>query len=879
MSDLDKYFIYKSEVGLQTRGLLNQVEYRDRLRYELDVIVKMGFSGYFLVVQDFLNWAKANDIYVGPGRGSVCGSLVAYCLDITEIDPLRFNLLFERFINPDRISMPDIDCDIEKRKRDLVIEYVTDKYGSDRVAHIGTFNMQRAKAAVRSIAKTLGHPYIVGDQLAKLLLAPIHGKPQPLSVSFQKVPELHAYRNSESTQGNILRWSEKIENHISSVGSHASGIVISNNSLLDTVPLFKDRNDNLTTQWEMNNIEEVGLIKFDFLGLEALDKIHLCVDLIKKRYNQDIDINKIDLDDDKVYANLRAGDNIGVFQIESSSGMRDLLMQIRPTKLEDVVSLLAIYRPGPLDSDYKNIYLDVRAGKRDPEYLVPELEPILKPTSGWLILQEQAMRIAKDLAGYTGGEADSLRKAIGKKDEDLMAKHEEKFIQGWVKNGLEESKGQKLFNDIKAFASYSFNKSHAVAYAYITYQTAWLKTYYPKEFMCAVMTCDANNKDQMIQYLAECKRLGIKVLPPDINKSQISFYVDSEENIRFGLGPIKNLGDGSVEKVIEERDKRPFSSLKDFCERVDLGTINRLKLESLIRAGAFDSFGFTRATMISAVELIWNHRTETKKYLSKLETYQKKLDACAQRLEDIEKGVLSEKGKKQKPLKPPVRPEEPQWPEILECDEVPIEDLLVSEHELLGFFVSAHPLDGIDIKLFGQSYNTIEDVKSLTHKTKISLAAVITNKTEITASKSKKKMAFLTFEDLTGSIEGVCFPNIYTANQSITEKSEPIHISGIVEVTEADEERITKVIVRKISPLNLAVPQRSEKIVAEVKATRASQINSLLEKYQGDLHEVEIVFKTEGGSLLKDPTTHRIGNFKGAFMRDLMRINNGEQRH
>jgi len=876
MNELDRYFVYKCEVGLQTRGLLNKVEYRDRLRYEMETIIKMGFPGYFLIVQDFIEWAKRNGIYVGPGRGSAAGSLVAYCLRITEIDPLKFGLLFERFLNPDRISMPDIDVDFEKRFRDRVIDYVTQKYGDDRVAHIGTFNMQRAKAAVRSIAKTLGHPYAVGDQLAKLLLAPVHGKPQTLTTSIKLVPELHAYRNSDSTQGDILRWAEKVEDHINSVGVHASGVVISNETMMDTVPLFKGRGDEVTTQWEMNNIEEFGLIKFDFLGLEALDKIHKCVDIIEERHRQKIDINQVDIEDDKVYANLRTGDNVGVFQLEASSGMKDLLVLIRPTCLEDLIALVAIYRPGPLDSDYKDIYLSVRAGQRDPEYLVPELEPILSRTAGWLIYQEQIMEIAKQLCGYTGGEADELRKAVGKKKRSLMEKHEPKFKQGWKESGLPEKMADRLWNDMVAFAAYGFNKSHAAAYAYITYQTAWLKTHYPVEYMCAVMTCDAGNKDQMIRYLAECKRLGIEVLPPDINESRQSFHVTKEGKIRFGLGPIKNLGEGPVEKVIEEREKRPFTSLRDFCERVDLGTINRLKLDSLIKAGAFDCMEMTRATMQSAVEIIWDHRAEMKKYFKKLETYQKKLDACAQRLEDIEKGVLSDKGKKLKPLKPPERPEEPEWPTILEMDELPQDQLLADEHELLGFFVSAHPLEEIGTKLFGHRFNSIEDIKQMPRGTKIQLAAVTTNKTEITTSKSKKKMAFLTFEDLTGSIEGVCFPNVYEANKDMMEESKPISVAGVVEVTEADDGRVTKIVVRKMGTLDLAAEDTPERIVAEVKATRASQLTSLLEEYKGDLHEVQVVLKTDAGATLRSPTIFKIGNYKGAFMRKLTRINNGE---
>jgi len=1266
MSQLNDYFAYRCERGLYDRGFNDNPEYTSRLEFEMKTIIKMGFAGYFLIVQDFIQWARDNDIYVGPGRGSAAGSLVSYCLTITDMDPIRWGLLFERFLNPSRISMPDIDVDFEKGPREKVIQYVIEKYGVDRVAHIGTFNMKRAKASVRSIAKILGHPYAVGDQLAKLCLAPVHGKGVPLSDSIKRVPELNAYRRTNSTQGEVLRWAEKVEDHISNVGVHASGVVISNTDMTSSVPLFLGKGGERTTQWEMNNIEEVGLIKFDFLGLDALTKIHDCVDLVREQHDVRICIRDIDIKDDEVYEKLRSGDQVGIFQLEASGGMQDLLVQIRPTCLDDLTALVAIYRPGPMTSAYKDTYLEVRAGNRLAEYLVPELESILSPTNGWLIYQEQCcpegspiwtdkgpvsiediktgdkvqvcgyydevtdtaytgmkecleietsagvfsctpdhkvlaynpltnsdefieasslkesqlirkvsinhmcntslafeadqtdligesyrvgvllgdgcvtksctiatgtqefadylakvfkpwgevvkyfhercwyisvkrkggrgpsvkkgefrspvmeklneyrllgktaqekripsfvrqsksllaacirglidtdgsvlpgkpwhitstspqlindiswamnqlgishvtrtnriyfsnleqlrwteygfkslpyegredesqvyprkrinsfidrrrkqtesikdacfrqnysydkynsklpwirkssipsliltqlqieespfytyvkniqhagtrrvydittkhshqfnvsghivhncMHIAKNLCGYTGAEADDLRKAIGKKIPEKMAKHEPKFKEGWVKNGLPKAEGNTLWEDMVSFASYGFNKSHAAAYAMITYQTAWLKTYYPTEYMCAAMISDAGDKDQMIKYLAECKRLGIKVLPPDINNSRATFHVDGPELVRFGLGPIKNLGAGSLDIIKERTEGGLFTDIRNFCERVDTSAVNSKKVDSLIKAGAFDSFGVTRAALLASIPLIWEHKKQQKAYSSKLNTYAKKLAACEQREKDIEDGKLSEKGKKLRTLKPPVRPVPPAWPELSELDESPKEIIQADEHDLLGFYVSSHPLDGVMTGAFGQKFNAIEDVKQMNTGTKVSLAVVITKHSEITTAKKKKQMSFPTLEDMTGSIDSICFPNVYDKCGHLLDDPRPMEINGRVDVTEADDGRITKIMISRIVPLKAEITRDiPERIETTVKATRVKDFLALIEKYKGTLHEVRVAFQTESGMQARCPVVVKIGNYKGAFMRELAKLDN-----
>ena len=870
---LDRYFEFKCFKGLEAKQLHTNQNYIDRLNYEISVIHKMGYAGYFLIVQDFIGWAKDNDIYVGPGRGSGAGSLACYSLGITNLDPIKLGLIFERFLNPARLSMPDIDVDFEKRYRDKVIDYVTEKYGSDHVAHIGTFNLQRAKAAVRNVARTLGHPYSVGDELSRLLLEPIHGKPQKLETSIEKVKKLAQYNKSNGPEGETLRWASKLEDIISSAGVHASGIVISNDSLHSTVPLFLGRSGEVTTQWDMKNIEQYGLIKFDFLGLDALTKIHRCVDLVKERYNQEIDINNIDLEDPDVYKNLRQGNATGVFQLEASSGMRDLLVQIRPTCLEDLIALVAIYRPGPLGSDYKSTYLDVRAGKSEPKYLIPELEPILQPTAGWIIYQEQVLEIVKQLAGFSMADADLLRRAIGKKETDTLKKQEAAFKEGWVSNGYELEKADKIWEDIVAFSDYAFNKSHAAAYAYITYQTAWLKTHYPKEFMCAVMISESGSRDEMIKCLAECRRMKVNVLPPDINESKNLFYVDSENNIRFGLGPIKNLGETPVTTIMREREGDPFVSFEDFCQRVDLGIINRLKIDSLVRAGCFDSLGRTRASLVEAIETVWEYRKKYKSYEKRMETYHRKLEAYNERLSAIKHGLKSEAGKPLKPFKEPTLPEEPSFPVIEELEELNKKELHQAEHELLGFYVTSHPLDGFDPRAYSNNFFSIEIIKEFESKVKINLGAVISNIKEIT-TKSKKPMAFFMLEDLTGSIEAVCFPRFYAKNQELLEEGIPLAFSGSVEVTRTENEKIAKFIIEKVRPLNLDLTNSVSTIQVECPLPHIDNLIELLKKYKGEDNEVCVSLVAADGTRFNPLYPFKIDENIKQFVKEMDSIKN-----
>lgn len=866
MNDLDLYFRFKCEKGLKKRGLDHLQEYQDRLKYEMDVIISQGFAGYFLIVSDYMRWALDNNILVAPGRGSIAGSLAAYCLYISHLDPIKWNLLFERFLNPDRISAPDADCDFMPSRRHEVIEYVANKYGHKNVCHIGTFGFLRAKNAVRTIARTLGHPYEIGDHLSKLLLGPISGKPQSLATSIQQVPELSKYMEQEGTYKEVLTLSQRIEGLINNIGIHAGGIVIANEDLTDKIPLWRGKNGEVVSQWEMNTIEEVGYIKFDFLGVEALDKISKCLEFIKDRYDIEIDIYDLPTDDDKVFKKLREGDTVGIFQLEGSSGIKELTIQIAPQCIEDLSTICAVYRPGPLGSPELDHYIQVRQGKEKPHYLIPELEPILGFTQGLIVYQEQPMRIARDLCGYTGGSVDELRKGIGKKKQEIISKHEKLFKDGWIANGYPTDKVELLWEQIVSFGSYGFNLAHSASYATIAYITAYLKTYYPTEFMCAIMISESGSRDDIIKCITECKRLEINVLPPDINKSNESFSVSAKNEIRFGLGPIKNLGEKPVSEIIIERRGGQFTSLLDFCERVNSGVINRLKVESLIRSGAFDSLHESRKAMLETVNQVWDWKDQKKRFESKLETYYKKIEAYEQRLRDIEEGKLSPTGKKLSPLKKPVAPEPPGTVEMSEVDEMSETELQKNEHELLGFYVSSHPLEGIRHKYGNGLISSIEEVKQLDTDMRVGLAVVITTITEITTKKKKQKMAFLRIEDLTSSLEAVVFPRTYEKLKDSIIESIPLLIEGKINVVQTDDGKASKVIVDTIKPIMINRRTTNELLEANISINKTEKLLALLEQYKGDAYKVRISLISNDGTKFRIPEHYSIGDYKGVFL-------------
>lgn len=846
--EIQEYFKYRCKKGLQKRGLSNQKKYEDRLEYEIGIISKMGFCSYFLVVADIVNWAISNGIPVGPGRGSAAGSLVSFVLEITHIDPIRYGLIFERFLNPDRISMPDIDMDFCEERRSEVVDHIEEKYGKDHVAHIGTFGSMKAKGSIRDVTRALGFSYELGDKLARMTLEPIEGKAQPLKICYERVPELRNIRFGESSEGKtVLVWAEKMEDRIRSFGTHASGIVISPKPISQIIPLYPGKDGGTTTQFDMGTVEEVGLIKFDILGLRALTTIKRCLDMIKDRHGKTIDILNIPVDDQKIYHMLQAGDVEGVFQLEGSSGMRDLLVKLRPMNLEDLAVLVAVYRPGPLGSDMLEHYLKCRAGDASPYYATPELEPILKSTDGLLIFQEQVMEICKQLAGYTMAEADNMRKIVGKKLPEKMKKEKERFVRGLLSNNIDEQVAEQIWADIETFAGYGFNRAHAFCYGFISYQMAWLKAYYPLEFMCSCLVSDSDETDKVIQYINYCQNKDIPILGPSVNESEAGFSIAKDgSSIRFGLQAIKNLG-APVHEIITERNENGiYPDILDFAKRIDLTKINKLKLESLVLAGAFDACGgYNRASLMGAIEDILRYKDEQKRYESKFETYEKRMAAFNQRVKDIAAYEKNPEGKKRLAmLKLPEAPVHPEPAKIPKLEELPYEQLLLREKELMGYYISGHPLDQVKEK----SKVTISKIKDSAHnKNKFSLVAIPSVIKEITTKQSKQKMAYLELEDKTGTIQSVVLPKPYALGRKLIDITIPARYEVEVEVTEGDVGKLVKLIVLGVEELESVVAKKTQPLKVLVPLSKAENAAKIIKaSLGGNLPVVLSVEGTEG---------------------------------
>jgi len=869
MNDLDLYFEFRCRKGLTKLGLAGKKEYEERLNYEIEVIKKSNFCGYFCIVADILDWARSTNIPVGPGRGSAAGSLAAHCLGIThpQIDPIKYGLLFERFLNPDRVSQPDIDIDISETRRNEVVIHIKETYGEDYIASIGTYGSMKAKGAIRDVARILGVDYKTGDTLSRLTLPPIAGKAQTLEACYRQVPELAAARkDATKPEGQILAWAERFEDRLRSFGTHASGYIISDLPVYNYVPLYPGKDGSLTTQFEMENIEEVGLIKFDLLALRALTTINKCCELIQKNRGIKVNIDTVPVDDEATYKTLQSGDTVGVFQIEGSQGIRDLVLQIRPTCLQDLSAIGAIYRPGPLGSPHLEEYLAVRAGKKDPVYLTPELEPVLKDTAGWLIYQEQLLEIAKKLAGYTGGEADELRKAVGKKKQELMDKHEKKFKQGIVNHGLDKEIGDVLWSEINEFAKYSFNRAHAICYGYIGYQMAYLKTYYPTEFMCSCLVSDSDEEDKVIKYINYCRDKGIKIMGPAVNKSQLNFSI-SGDAIRFGLLPIKNLGQPS-ETIIEERSLNgPYTDIINFIERIDTGKLNRKKLESMVYAGAFDEFGETRQSQLDTIANTYHWKAEYKAWESKQETYLKKIVAWQERQVAIEKWdqmTLAEKKQarldgKKKPgkMKVPEAPQEPQKPKQISVPEMLDHEWLLQEKEMLGCYLTGHPLDAVTEP---QKIH-IEDIKEYAvNMQRVTLIAIPATVNELTTKKTQKRMAYMTLEDKSGTMEAVILPNIYEQYKDLVDIKTPASYSMTIEVLENDDAKVVKGRVYKVSELQSVKKALNEPVKIVIPISRGEAVAKTLLEHQGNDFHIQLTLQVSGGSLCDMGVFHCSGD-------------------
>ena len=757
--------------GLKKRfsGITRELE--ERLNYELSVIKKMNFEPYFLIVWDFVTHAKRKGIMVGPGRGSAAGSLVAYCLNITNINPMTYGLLFERFLNPERISMPDFDIDFCYERRNEVIDYVTEKYGKDKVAQIITFGTMAARAAVRDVGRALGIPYARVDTIAKMI-------PWELNITIEKALKMEKRISEEMDNDEEIK--DLIKNAISLEGlsrhasTHAAGIVLSEKPLTNYVPLQKTADGEICTQYAMAELEELGLLKMDFLGLRTLTVISNAIKIIKHTRGEEIDINNIPINDKAVYKMLSEGRTIGVFQLESE-GMRDLEKKLKPENINDITALLALYRPGPLRSGMIEDFINRKRGEVSIKYPHPRLEPILKETYGVIVYQEQVMKVASELAGFSLGQADILRKAMGKKQKNVMEKQRELFIKGAQKNKIKKNIAAEVFDLIAYFAGYGFNKSHSVSYAYISYQTAYLKKNYPVEYMASLLTSIMGNSDKIPLYIRECQNMGIQILPPEINQSLVNFTVVGNESIRFGMAAVKNVGEKAIGSIIEERKKNnKYKSLFDFCQRVDLRVVNKRVIESLIRCGSFDSLGGKRSQLLAVLDEIIKRGQEYQKDKKNGQTSIFDLfeDTQKDKINHVHQYVL---------------------PDLKEFSE---NELLAMEKEMLGLYISQHPLKNHQKKIEDIISASSSEAINLPDGSLVILAGVI-NRVRKKSTKNGNLMAFISLEDLEGSIEAIIFPKVYEKNKEGIKKDELVVIEGSLD----NDEGKVKLIATKLSLL------------------------------------------------------------------------------
>jgi DNA polymerase-3 subunit alpha len=819
-----EYFVFCCKRGLDKRLVHvpedRHQEYKERLEFEMDIINSMKFPGYMLIVWDFVIVAKQMGIAVGPGRGSAAGSLVAYALEITDIDPMKYDLLFERFLNPERVSMPDIDMDFMQARRGEVIDYVVEKYGRNQVAQIITFGSLLAKGVIRDVARVLDMPLSQADKMAKLipdeLGITLNGKEKKgefIPGAFQKEPKLQELIDTDPNAARVWEFAKKLEGLKRNSGIHAAGVVISNEELWKKTPIYKPSGeDTFVTQYSLNYLEDVDLIKFDFLGLKTLDVIDNAIKLVKRRYGKDIDWNKIDENDPKVYEVIRGGNTIGMFQIESD-GMQDLNKRLKPDSFEDLIAVLALYRPGPMESGMLDSFIERKHGREAIEYTFPEMEPILENTYGVIVYQEQVMQIVQTIGGFSLGYSDIIRRAMGKKKD--MAVYNAEFSEGAKKQGLDYDKASKLFDLIEKFAGYGFNKSHSAAYAMVTFQTAWLKTYYPNEFMAALLTSDKDNTDKVVRYIDEVKRMGIELSPPDICNSQLEFSainLEGQETILFGLGAIKGVGASAIHSMLAERaENGPYESLQDFVNRIDPSKVNKRVIESAIKAGAFDRFGYSRKALLDQIELI----VDTAKNANDA----RKNAAGSLFGDDAEITKVELK--------------------LTNSEEYPLKSILEFEKNTIGFYVSGHPLDDYRDKIEELSYTLSSEINDAKDG---SYVIFIGKVEEIQKKISKKGNAFgiVDLMDFHGNIDIMLFedklkeleemdldePIAFKAKITHTEMFTRIGVTKIMSLKEAAKEtKKTKKEVREIpqEPLNLAVRLSDDSKVLEELYTMVRQ--------------------------------------------------------
>ncbi len=827
----------------QDNPQVDQAVYDNRLKDEMAIIIKMGFAGYFLIVADFIAYAKSQNIPVGPGRGSAAGSLVAYCLGITDVDPLSYGLIFERFLNPARKSMPDIDVDFCINGREDVFKYVVDKYGGeDYVAQIITYGKMKTRAVLRDVGRALDIPLPVVDKIAKLV-------PDVVGVSLdealKKEPRINAIAAEKPEVAELIKISRVLEGLPRHASTHAAGVVIADKPLVNYMPLYRGKRGEVTTQYSMNYVEKIGLVKFDFLGLRNLTVIKEALRLIEMQGKNIPDMAKLDHSDSETYRLLQRADTTGVFQLESS-GMKNLLARIRPEQFDDIIALVALYRPGPLESGMVDDFVERKHGRKEVTYLLPELEPILKPTYGVIVYQEQVMKIASVLANYQMAEADDLRKAMGKKITAIMDKHRSRFIEGALDNQIPKEKAETIFDLMAKFGGYGFNKSHSAAYALITFQTAYLKAHYPVEILAALLTSAMHSTDGVVKYIAECRHHNIDVLPPDINASEVTFTVENEK-IRFGLAAVKNVGEGAIEAMIAQRTEGGvFENLFDFCERMDLTKFNKRVIESLIKCGAFDGSGTYRSRLMAVLDDAVEHGQRV----------QRERDNPQMGLFDFTGDGDSASD----------------YPPIPTIDEWALDEKLVLEKEALGFYVSGHPLDA-----YRATVEKYSDVDALTLSEKkdgqtVRVGGIISATKEITSRNGR--MAFVTLEDINGVMEVVVFSNLFSQVEPLVREGGVVFVEGEVQKREND----AKILAGNLIPIDQAEETWTADVHLSLDVNRANreilgQLKAILVKHAGScrgyLHLTDPL-KTDTVIALPDDLRIAAGSMLNRDIHDLL---------
>jgi DNA polymerase-3 subunit alpha len=780
---------------LEKQPDIDETRYSERLDYEIAVIKEMGFTGYFLIVADFIRFAKENGIPVGPGRGSAAGSMVAYAMEITDLDPIEHGLIFERFLNPARISMPDIDVDFCINGRDRVYKYVVDRYGGgDYVAQIITYGKLKTRAVIRDVGRALDIPLREVDAIAKMVPDVLNIHLDEAIAQEPKFSELADQRPEVEELLQICRVLEGLPRHAS---THAAGVVIGDKPLVEYLPLYRGKKGEVVTQFDMKHVEKAGLVKFDFLGLRNLTVIEKTLALLADQGKPVPDMVNLDLADRETYSLLCSGDTTGVFQLESA-GMKELMVRLKPASFADITALVALYRPGPLDSGMVHDFVECKHGRKPVVYMVPQLEPILKETYGVILYQEQVMKIAAELANYSMAKADDLRKAMGKKIAEKMAEHRDTFMAGARENGIPEDKAKRIFDLMEKFGGYGFNKSHSAAYALIAYRTAYLKAHYPVEFLAALLTSEMHSTDGVVKFMAECRSHGIAVRPPDVNRSGATFEVH-DGHIRYGLVAVKNVGEGAVESIVNEREAAgPFASLMDFCARIDLRKVNKRVVESLIKCGAFDTLGHRRSQMMAVLEeaLDYGQRIQREKA-------------------DPQMGLFGSEGAAAPAINTPGLPDITEWEP---------RQALALEKEALGFFLSGHPLNRYEEAMAKFTNADALSIREIADKAAVRIGGLISGVRTLRTKKGDL-MAFVQVEDLQGSIEVIVFPDIYAECQERLLEDVPVFVQGQAQ----KEENAVRIVAERIVDMDQAEETwtASIHITVDMARTRGSLLADL----------------------------------------------------